>query len=240
MFAVAAELGHVAGWASFDAGYHAAAQRYWTSALRAAHASSSGALGANILKSMSLQALDFHKPVDALALAENARTGAAAVRGRPAAMFALRVARAHAALGSRRACEAALSEAERARSAEDEDEPGWAAYFDDQEFYAQVGTCYLDLGDPARADEWLARAEAVERPDKVRDRVTYITRRASAQLDLGAVDQACATLTAGIPALHQTGSARNQECVKRVLDRLSQRKQHEAVVALQERLDGAS
>src|SRR5205085_2660283 len=39
LFKVAAELGKIAGWASFDAGYHAAAERYWVAGLRASHAS---------------------------------------------------------------------------------------------------------------------------------------------------------------------------------------------------------
>jgi len=241
MFTVAAELGHVAGWASFDAGYHAAAQRYWTSALRAAHASSSEAVGANILKSMSLQALDLHNPRDALALAETACRGAARLRGRPAAMFVLREARAHAALGSARDCEASLSEAERLQGiSTDDPEPGWAAYFDDQEYSAQVGTCYLELGDALRADEWLAKAEPVDHSDKVRDRVTYIVRRATAQLDLGAVDQACETLASGIPALSQTESARNQARVRRLLDRLSQWSDQAAVADVRDQLASAS
>ncbi len=241
LFTVAAELGHVAGWASFDAGYHASAQQYWTSALRAAHASSSGAVGANILKSMSLQALDFQSPRDALALAETARKGAAGLQGRPAAMFVLREARAHAALGSVRDCEASLSEAERTQAmATGGPEPGWAAYFDDQEFCAQVGTCYLELGDAQRADDWLAKAEPVEASDKVRDRVTYIVRRATAQLELGAVDQACETLAGGIPALSQTESARNRARVRRVLDRLAQWSDQDAVANIREQLASAS
>src|SRR5262249_24715759 len=53
LHALAAELGSLAGWASFDAGLHAAAQRYWLAGLHAAHAANDRALGANILKSMS-------------------------------------------------------------------------------------------------------------------------------------------------------------------------------------------
>lgn len=62
LYALAAELGRMAGWASFDAGLHAAAQRYWLAALHAAHAAADRLLGANILKSMSLQCYDFGRP----------------------------------------------------------------------------------------------------------------------------------------------------------------------------------
>ena len=75
MFAVAAELGRIAGWASFDSGFEAAAERYWVAALRAAHLAGDPALGANILKSMSLQAMDAGRPADALAIAAAAHEG---------------------------------------------------------------------------------------------------------------------------------------------------------------------
>lgn len=48
---LAGELGRMAGWACFDAGLRAAAQRYWVAALHAAHAAGDRPLGANILKS---------------------------------------------------------------------------------------------------------------------------------------------------------------------------------------------
>src|SRR5262249_52053083 len=38
LYCLAAELGKMAGWASFDAGLHASAQRYWVAGLHAAHA----------------------------------------------------------------------------------------------------------------------------------------------------------------------------------------------------------
>ncbi|TKA10076.1 hypothetical protein [Actinacidiphila oryziradicis] len=76
LFAVAAELARMAGWASLDTCYQAAAERYLLTGLSAAHAAGDRALGANILKSLSLQYLDADRPAEALALARTARTGA--------------------------------------------------------------------------------------------------------------------------------------------------------------------
>lgn len=76
MFSVAAELGAIAGWASFDVGYHAAAERYWVSALHAAHTAGNRALGANVLKCMSLQRVDTDRTDEALSIARAAREGA--------------------------------------------------------------------------------------------------------------------------------------------------------------------
>lgn len=75
LYFLAAELGRMAGWASFDAGLHAEAQRYWLAALHAAHAAGDRLLGSNILKSMSLQCYDFDQPHEALALASSAYQG---------------------------------------------------------------------------------------------------------------------------------------------------------------------
>src|SRR5690606_23350507 len=47
LYALAGELGRMAGWCAFDAGAHAAAQRYWSAALHAAHSADDRLLGAN-------------------------------------------------------------------------------------------------------------------------------------------------------------------------------------------------
>lgn len=88
LYALAVELGRMAGWASFDAGLHAAAQRYWLAALHAADAADDRLLGANILKSMSLQCYDFDHPREALELARSAHEGAQGATPRAAAMLA--------------------------------------------------------------------------------------------------------------------------------------------------------
>jgi hypothetical protein len=96
LFAVAAELGRIAGWASCDAGLHAAAERYWIAALRAAHIANDRGIGANILKSMSLQRAETDRSDEALALARAAREGAKDAPARVVAMLTVRQARTHA------------------------------------------------------------------------------------------------------------------------------------------------
>jgi len=112
LYRLAAELGKMAGWASFDAGLHAGAQRYWVAALHAAHAAGDRPLGANILKLMSLQCYDFALPNEALALARGAYAGARQAMPRAAAMLALWEARVHAALGDAAACENLIARAD--------------------------------------------------------------------------------------------------------------------------------
>ena len=89
---LAAELGRLAGFASFDAGLHSAAQRYWVAAVHSAHAAGDRAMGANILKSMALQCYDFGKFADFLAIARTAYESAGDVTPRTASMLAVRLA----------------------------------------------------------------------------------------------------------------------------------------------------
>ncbi|MFR9727284.1 hypothetical protein ACL02R_28565 [Streptomyces sp. MS19] len=230
LMALAAELGRMAGWASFDAGLHSAAQRYWTAALHAAHTAQEQALGSNILKSMSLQCYDFEDPQQALLLAHCAYEGAnAQSTPRTKAMLALREARAHAALGNAPACERLLSEAETVISrSSTELDPAWIAYFDDAEMCAQIGTCYLDLGSQrgdrshlGRAEKYLDMALIRLPATKTRDRATYVTRRASVQARLGDYDRAAALLAEAVPLVQLAPSQRNVKRARAVRARMA-------------------
>lgn len=223
LHALAAELGSLAGWASFDAGLHAAAQRYWLAGIHAAHAANDRALGANILKSMSRQCYDFAQPKEALQLARSAHTGVgAAATPRTRAMLALREAQAHAALGDRAACERLFGTAETAlaQAATTADDPDWVWDFDEAEFYGEVGTCYLDLKAPAKAEQYLDQTLTLLPPSRVRDQAAYVVRRASAQLGLGNLDRSCSLVTEAVPLIQQAPSKRNVQRLMRVRARL--------------------
>src|SRR5262249_53445 len=154
-----------------------------------------------------------------LTLARSAYAGVATdATPRTRAMLALREARAHAALGDRTACERLLGNAETslARAAVTADDPAWVSYFDEAEFNAQVGTCYLDLNAPARAEQYLNRTLTLLPTSKVRDQATYVIRHASAQLGLGNIDRACAHLAQAVPLIQQAPSVRNVQRLMRV------------------------
>jgi tetratricopeptide (TPR) repeat protein len=225
LHALAAELSRVAGWASFDAGHHAAAQRYWMSGLYASQAAGDRLLGANVLKSMSLQCYDFARPTEALALARSAYEAAAEATPRTSAMLALRQARAHAALGDAAGCERLLAAADTAfgRAQPTDDDPTWVAYFDHAEFHAQVGTCFLDLGRPVEADERFITTLELLPAAKVRDRATYLVRRASAQAQQHDADQAHILLGQALPLIEQAPSQRNIDRIRRARQRIDYR-----------------
>ncbi|ADP80581.1 hypothetical protein [Pseudofrankia inefficax] len=233
---VAAELARFAGWVSFDAGYQTAAQRYWLAALHAAHVAGDRLLGANVLKNLSLQCLDVSRPVEAIALAEAAVHTADGAGGRVSAMMHLRKARAHAALGDQVACLHEIGVAETAFDQTTAPEPDWAGYFDDAEFQAQVGCCYIDLGHLLSADGWLSQAQAAQSTEKPRDRTTYLLRRAGVQIDLGDVDAGCALATQAVPLLAATRSRRNARRAEDVRVRLRRHASVPAVRDLEQRL----
>ncbi|MFD9687284.1 hypothetical protein ACFWXO_16185 [Kitasatospora sp. NPDC059088] len=206
-----AELARLAGFASFDAGLHAAAQRYWSSGLRAAHAADDRALGANILKSLSLQCYDHGLVVDALALATAAVEGAGHVTPRTRAMLLLRQARAEAACSNRVACDRLLSDAERqmARSSGTDDDPAWTGYFDAAEFHAQAATCYADLRRQRLAETHFATALGLMPSAKGRDLATYTIQSARTHTALGDADHAVHLLETAAQLVATAPSHRN-------------------------------
>ncbi|MEV4471219.1 hypothetical protein [Nonomuraea sp. NPDC049504] len=67
------EIGQLAGWMAFDATRHGLAQRYFITALRAAHQVNGLPLYAHILADLSIQAASRDHPADAITLGEAAR-----------------------------------------------------------------------------------------------------------------------------------------------------------------------
>ncbi|WP_282697767.1 hypothetical protein [Streptomyces sp. CC208A] len=206
-----AELGRLAGWSSFDAGLHAAAQRYWASGLRAAHTADDRALGANILKSLSLQCYDHGLFADSHALAAAAVDGAGEVTPRTLAMLLLRQARAAAACGDRTECDRLLSTAETqmARTNTGDDDPSWTGYFDTAEFHAQTAACHADLGRPRLAQRHYTTALDLMPATKRRDLATYTVQNARTHNALGNADHAVHLLETAIPMITAAPSQRN-------------------------------
>jgi tetratricopeptide (TPR) repeat protein len=211
LLAVIAELSRLAGWTSIDTGRYAAAESYFLAGLRAAHSGGDRLAGANLLKCLSLQLVDLDRPKEALQVAsiavENSRGGPARVR----AMLMLRQARSHAALGDRAACEALLGRAEQVmgRSEPGEEVPGWATYFDQAEFAAQVAASYQLLGMHATSDDWLRQALGIQPGYRERDTITYTLWRAKNAAHLGQADAACEHVRQALPSLARSTSVRN-------------------------------
>lgn len=234
---VAAELGRIAGWSSFDAGFHAAAERYFMTGVRAAHTAGDRITGANVLKCLSLQLVDANRPQEALAIAEAARNGARQAPPRVVAMLTVREARTHAVLGDAVACERLLTRAEEAMSrADDHESPVWAAYFDQAEYCAQVAACYLLLRQHETTDRWLAQSLALQPDDRLVDKATYLMWSAENAVSLGEVDRACSLIMEAVPSIASAKSARNRQRLYDLQQRLRPQKGNRAVAELDEQV----
>jgi DNA-binding XRE family transcriptional regulator len=177
-----AELGHLAGWAGYDAEQHALAQRYFVAGLHAAHDVDDRALGAHILGAMAYQAAHHGRPADAVTLIDTALTG---VRGRAShgllAELHIRQAYGFATLGDAAATTAAIGRAlahtERLGT---EPEPPWLYWVRPGEITAGAGNCLLRLGRPERACSVLQDGIRGFGPSFDRDRGLYLGRLADA------------------------------------------------------------
>ncbi|MFD4751838.1 carph-isopro domain-containing protein [Streptomyces sp. NPDC058426] len=94
-----AEIGQLAGWMAFDAADHGLAQRYFVTALRAAHQVNDLPLSAHILGDLSFQAASRGHPADAIALGEAARRASEAAPPVVRASVLSRLAYAYAVAG---------------------------------------------------------------------------------------------------------------------------------------------
>jgi hypothetical protein len=218
LYAAAADLARLAGWASFDCGEHAAAQRFLLAGLRLAHVSGDRVLGARILGCLGVQATYIADAEDAVALLASALDGGGVEL--PASERALmfgRLARARARLGDGPAARAA---AERAFAALDGDGgpggpgPDFGAVSDSDavsgagavsgadavsgagpeqdraELLGLVGEAHLILSEPAEAAGYLERAVRALTPARSRSRALLLVRLAESRLRLGLAEEA--------------------------------------------------
>ncbi|MFG2625622.1 hypothetical protein [Streptomyces sp. NPDC048473] len=223
---VAAELARLSGWAYFDARQYSTARTYFTQALKLSHAHGDSLFMANVLSCMSLLATYDGNPNDAVTLACRAQDAARVAGEQPLvmSMLHLREAFAHAALRDAQACHQAVDRSrdqyERSRGHEAE-APPWVHYFDETKLLVDTGIAYARLGEPARAEPLITEGLRRENADQQRGRAFHAYWLASAQLQLGKLDEACTSaglaldLTAAIDSPRVSGHV--QELHRRML-----------------------
>ncbi|WP_156994027.1 hypothetical protein [Pseudonocardia acaciae] len=194
LYAVAAELGRLAGWLASDSKQPALAQRFFMAAVRSAHLSGDRAIGANILGFMSIEAAFSESPRDSITLAETALKAEPELTPVVAASLHARMALGAAYAGepdiARHAQERAF---ERLSEAIPEHEPEWIYWFTEADAHGIAGQSLLTLDKPAEAEPHLRRTIALLDPKFTRDRAGWLCHLATARLKAGAVEQACGT-----------------------------------------------
>ncbi|NYI04740.1 helix-turn-helix domain-containing protein [Allostreptomyces psammosilenae] len=237
LFRAAAIAAHRVGHITYDAGRHAAARRYLLLAVALAHHADDRPLAAKVLGILAHQATFLGEYREALDFVRAGRAGApGATPAGHAALWAME-ARAHAALGDRRATREALGHAERSLAASRPgEEPEWLAYFTPAELADETAHCLLELGDAPTARAH-ARAALSGRDRDEYARSTVFTGFVLARSHLLGrdVEQACATALTALPTALQVRSVRTRAYLNDFLARLAPFERVPAVRDLRDR-----
>ena len=193
LFSATAEFTLGVGWMAYDAGRHGLAQRYMTQALRMSHAANDRAFGGRVLAAMSHQALHLGDVRHGIDLASAARTGTeGAVTPTVSAMLAAMEACAHASHGDAKRCLKALSDAERALGQSNPaEDPGWVD-FDEGGLAGHFARSFRDLNRPGEAERFATRSIDICHPRHLRTRMQRHAILATAHVQLGDLEGACA------------------------------------------------
>ncbi|MFD3524533.1 helix-turn-helix domain-containing protein [Streptomyces sp. NPDC058653] len=193
--AVIADTAIQTGWYTFDGGSYEEAEGFFLGALRAAHASGDMRLKAGALSYLAIHGYSVGNPHTAVSAARTARQ-LTSDQDSPSlhAMLLTRQARGHARLGEERRARAALDEARiLCDRGGGEDDPHWLYWVNPGEILGQKGSCYLDLGQPAKAVAAFTEAREFLKRDETRTHAQFLSRAATAQLRAGDADAGCAT-----------------------------------------------
>jgi hypothetical protein len=213
---LAASLSQTVAWIRFDHGQHSAASRYWIAGLHNSHVSNDRDMGAALLSDLAYQASWRDDPTTAAGIL----TKALRRTTHPAAtsLLHLRLARAQAALGDRRATLNSLSTAERLLDAGDPaDVPAWCSWMSSADLAVDSGRCLLDLGDTSRAHSLIAEGQAQLPSSRDKTRGVFLAYRAQGHLSRREPEAAAADALEALLLAKRIGAPR---CVRLVHDLL--------------------
>jgi transcriptional regulator with XRE-family HTH domain len=244
LYRIVGELTQLAGWAAYDDGKHVLAQRYYQTALYAAHVSDDRLLGVYILSMMSFQASNLDQYRESLLLLDSARHGGKGVNT-PGVLSMLDAweSRAHSLAGNREGFYRALGRAsERFGRRRIEDDPDWLYWYRQPEHLAEMCRGFSLVGDHEQGIAYLNdRANVVDAESSERDLVLYHAYAGEASLGLGELGTAAEH---GHSALNLLGqNIASDRALGYVSDLTEQLKPHQAnqqVRSLVERVTGLS
>ncbi|WP_234431265.1 XRE family transcriptional regulator [Streptomyces sp. NRRL F-5053] len=210
---LAASLSQSVAWIRFDHGQHGDAARYWIAGLHNAHASHDRDMGAALLSDLAYQASWQDDPATAAGILTKALTRTT----HPAAssLLHLRLARAQAALGERRATLRSLHTAERLLSKPAGDTPAWCSWMSDADLAVDSGRCLLDLGDTTQAHSLIAQGQTLLPTSRDKTRGIFLAYRAQGHLTRREPEAAAADALQALRLAERIGAPR---CVQLVRD----------------------
>lgn len=193
LYRIIGELTQLAGWAAYDDDKHALAQRYYQTALYAAHVADDRLLGVYVVSMLAFQASNLDQHRDALLLLDSARHGGKGVNT-PGVLSMLDAweSRAHSLAGNREGFHRALGRAsERFGRRRIEDDPDWLYWYRRPEHLAEMCRGFSLVGDHEQGIDYLSdQANVVDAEPSERDLVLYHAYAGEAFLGLGELEMA--------------------------------------------------
>ncbi|PSJ29546.1 transcriptional regulator [Streptosporangium nondiastaticum] len=230
LYTLAAEVCCLLGWMSYDAGLQAAAQKNYTTSLRAAKTANDDMLGAHTLCFMATQASNHQEQRAAVGLMESASS----VSGRvPPAMQSSLAAHETTVLckaGEHKRAAQALNRAFSALERASDDRPAYLRWFGESQLRSTEGRFLLATGQAGRATDALEKSvtHAAPRDQAVRCGTLALAYQRAGDLDgaLDATERAIKALSTGIHT--QRGVQRLQEVSKALAGHRSEPRVKEA------------
>jgi hypothetical protein len=219
MYSAAAQVAHLAGWKSHDAGQEGLAQRYYLQAFSLARESGDEAHTAYMLRRLAHHALDVHRPDRSIELAHAAwQRGRDHTDAHTRSLFALVVARAHAAAGEARQASRWLAAGDDLLSSDADDPPPyWAELNGDAGtlLASHTAKTFTAMGRHDLAEPFLRNA-ATRWDRDTHPRVWALTvhQLGESQVRQGRLEQACHTWAEAVVTLRNTRSARTRRALE--------------------------
>ncbi|MFF2374914.1 XRE family transcriptional regulator [Streptomyces xiamenensis] len=218
LHALAASLAQTVAWHRFDHGHHGEAGRLWVAGLHSAHASGDHDMGAALLSDLAYQASWRGDPRTAARILERALTRAQHPAAR--SLLHLRLARALAPQGERRATLRELSTAEHLLGVPAADPvPTWCSWLSEADLAVDSGQSLNDLGDARRAHKLIEEGQTLLPPSRDKTKGVFLAYRAKTHLDLGEPDLAAAVATQSLEMAQRIGAPRCVELVRGLVPR---------------------
>ncbi|GAA2116308.1 tetratricopeptide repeat protein [Streptomyces synnematoformans] len=186
------DLLYLTGFMAVDEGFHGLAQRYYVKALELAGSAEDHMTYCTTLRGMSLQAVDLGHVAHATRLADAAAAASPEAGPRMRAFLAGQQAHCYAAAGDRRTALGHLREAEVAMEWAESRAKAFGSYAPSSLAYHTSQVRY-ELGDKKGAVASLIESDKLRDKHYRRSSVRYNALLAEIQLDLGHLEEACAT-----------------------------------------------
>ncbi|HWD06725.1 MAG TPA: helix-turn-helix transcriptional regulator [Amycolatopsis sp.] len=206
--ALLAEQQQQAGWAAFDHGQHALAQRLYTDSRKAAEEAGALDLAGNALAYAAYQQTTASQSGTALAT-DSCEVARPMATPKVNALLLERKAWAHATAREPQEADRALNQAREALHVRDDrPDPDWVFWVNEAEIDIMAGRCWTELRRPLRAVPVLEQVLAGFDDTHARDKALYLTWLATSYVHAHEVEQAAATLARAADLAAGVGSVR--------------------------------